>query len=81
MHEGHATEEPLLGSRCWYMDSGADLVRVQLGMRAYLHRTSHCHRLLVSDRRTLKDPKICKRWTIMKKEKPMVTIHMHLAKK
>ena len=77
MHEGHETEEPLLGSRCWYMDSGADLVKVHLGMRAYL-LSGHCHRLPVSDRRT---PKVCKRWTIMKKEKPMVKIHMHLAKK
>ena len=77
MHERHATEEPLPGSRCWYMDSGADLVRVQLSMRAYL-LSGDCHRLSLSDRRT---PKVCKRWTIMKKEKPMVTIHMHLAKK
>lgn len=30
--------------------------------RASLYRACHCHRLLVSDRRTLRDPKMCKRW-------------------
>lgn len=44
--------------------------------RASLYRACHCHRLLVSDRRTLRDPKMCKRWH-NSEEKKMNEGHGH----